>query len=112
MNEKQLADEQSGVILRIERCIKRFEKLEKKLQQPWRNCDADTKKMTIDVIKKLNNILRDARIVGFLKEQEKLPLMMAKTLAYAIECQVKDQNMQKSLGEDITPFVNLGTGSV
>ena len=104
MKKDELTKVQSDMILRIERCIKRFEKLEKKIQQPWRNSDVNAKEKPHDMIKKLNDLIVKVSSGKCVNEQAKIALMIMNTIAMSIDCELKSQNMQKALGEEITPF--------
>ena len=104
MEEKQITKKPSDLIEEIERCIERFEKLEKKIQQPWRRCGVDDKASVNNAIKKLNDLIQKVRGGRLGKEQAEIAFMAMDTIADLIESELDYQNMQKSLGEEITPF--------
>jgi hypothetical protein len=104
MGEKQLTQEPPKLIQRFERCKKRFEKIEKKSQQPWRNSAVAVKEETQKAIKRIDNLIPEVISGNIADEQAKTLLMILNTMAALMESELKTQNMQKSYGEEIIPF--------
>jgi hypothetical protein len=104
MGEKQLSQEPPKLIQRIERCKKRFEKIEKKSQQPWRKSAVAVKKETQKAIKGLDNLISEVISGNITDERAKTVLMLQNAVAALMETELKMQNMQKSYGEEITPY--------
>jgi hypothetical protein len=111
MEEKQQTKEPPDMIKKIERCIKRFEKLEKQIKQPWRKSDAAAQEQPRNLIKKLKDILRKVERGKMTDSNAIVLVQLANTMAMLSESELKQQNMQKSLGEEITPFGKKELGS-
>ena len=104
MEEKELAKVQAT----IERCIRRSEKIEKKLQQPWRNVPESAKAHLQESVKALNGLLPEVetRTSEYLKTKVCISVTMAKSM----ELDLKRQNFQKVIGEEVTPFGKFKIG--
>jgi hypothetical protein len=93
----------TDIIKKLERRVKRFEKIEKKFQQPWRNCGEEDMKAVNDIIKHFNKLIRDVR-KGMATGPINLVLKVYDLKAWRYDTELKIQNMLKSQDKEIHPF--------
>ena len=110
MKVKLLTNEQSDIILKIKRCKKRFDKLDKKLQQPWRNSDVASIEIPHKLTNQFNNVHRKVRSGKITNDNAKFVVQLANAMAMGMDAKLNYQNMQKSLGEEIPPFGQMELG--
>jgi hypothetical protein len=96
MEEKELTKAQEMIVKSVQRCKKRFEKIEKKLQQPWRNSSSAIKEVH-ENIKHLDDLF--PKVGKSTNVQVKTLVYITNTMALLMESRLKRQNMQKTDGE-------------
>ena len=99
-----MEEKQSDLNEEIEHCIKRYEELEKELRQPWRKCGEDEKGKIHENIKKLNDLFRKVESGKLENEKAENVLGVWNAIANSMDAELEYQNLQKSLGKEITPF--------
>lgn len=104
MAEKTCNDPQEKFIETVERCIRRFDRIEKRLQQPWRNTPVHGESNPTHEIDKLRQLLNEIKGDHFSNERSKVILELMRSAAYTMETELRCQNTQKHLGEEVTPF--------
>jgi len=94
----------------IERCIRRFEKIEKTLQQPWRIVRESTRESLQVSIKALNGMLPEFE--KRTNEYVKTILLLHTEIARGMELKIKVQNLHKAIGTAILPFGTAPIGNL
>ena len=104
MEEKTETKEQTKMIQKIERSIKKMEALDKKSQQPWRKSGKTATVQIHDTIYRLNDLLLEVRCGGSSNYKVNTLIRIADSISTSMAVELEYQDMQKSQDKEITPF--------
>jgi len=93
MSLKEITDSQEAIVRRVNRCIKRFEKIEKIQKQPWRDFEATSDIQSIVIL--LNELVYQG---AYDEEKTNAILRSANENARTLETIIKIQNAVKYHG--------------